>query len=104
MIATIPTNTEEQRARVERIKEMTPEKIAPLTVFLCSDAAADVTAQIFAVRKNEIFLFSRPQVIRSAHRENGWTPNSVAEELLPAFKPSFQKLQRSADVFSWDPI
>lgn len=104
LIATIPTDTEEQRARVERIKEMTPEKIAPVAALLCSDAAADVTAQIFAIRKNEIFLFSRPQVIRSAHRSNGWTPQSVADELLPAFRPSFQKLQRSGDVFCWDPI
>jgi NAD(P)-dependent dehydrogenase (short-subunit alcohol dehydrogenase family) len=104
LIATIPTDTPEQQARVERIKGMTPEKIAPLTVFLCSEAAADVSGQIFAVRKNEIFLFSRPQPIRSAHRGEGWTPQAVAEELLPAFKPSFQPLQRSGDVFSWDPI
>jgi NAD(P)-dependent dehydrogenase (short-subunit alcohol dehydrogenase family) len=104
LIATIPTETEDQRARVERLKAMTPEKIAPLTVFLCSDRAAEVTAQIFTVRKNEIFLFSRPQILRSAHRSEGWTPQSIADELLPAFAPSFQKLQRSADVFSWDPI
>jgi len=104
LIATIPTDTPEQQARVDRIKAMTPDKVAPLATFLCSDAAADVTAQIFAVRKNEIFLFSRPQPIRSAHRADGWTPSSVAEELLPAFKPSFQPLQRSGDVFSWDPI
>jgi len=104
LIATIPTETEDQRARVERLKAMTPEKIAPLTAFLCSDRAHEVTAQIFTVRKNEIFLFSRPQILRSAHRSEGWTPQSIADELLPAFAPSFQKLQRSADVFCWDPI
>jgi NAD(P)-dependent dehydrogenase (short-subunit alcohol dehydrogenase family) len=104
LIATIPTDTEAQRVRVERMKAMTPEKIAPLSVFLCSDAAAEVNAQIFAVRKNEIFLISRPQVLRSAHRSEGWTPQSIADELVPAMSPSFQKLQRSPEVFSWDPI
>ena len=104
MIATIPTDTEAQRIRVERMKSMTPEKIAPLAAFLCSDAAAEVSGQIFAVRKNEIFLFSRPQILRSAHRSDGWTPQSVAEELLPALQPSFQKLLRSPEVFAWDPI
>jgi NAD(P)-dependent dehydrogenase (short-subunit alcohol dehydrogenase family) len=104
LVATLPTETEEQRVRVERMKQMTPEKIAPLTAFLCSDAAQDVSGQIFGVRKNEIYLFSRPQVIRSAHRSEGWTPQTIAEDMLPALRPSFQPLLRSPEVFSWDPI
>jgi NAD(P)-dependent dehydrogenase (short-subunit alcohol dehydrogenase family) len=104
LIATIPTETEDQKRRVERMKQMTPEKIAPLTVFLCSDAAKEVTGQIFGVRKNEIFLFSRPQIVRSLHRSEGWTPQSVAEEMLPALSTSFQPLRRSPEVFNWDPV
>jgi NAD(P)-dependent dehydrogenase (short-subunit alcohol dehydrogenase family) len=104
LIATIPTETEAQRQKVERIKSMTPEKIAPLATYLCSDASEAVSGQIFAVRKNEIFLFSRPQVIRSLHRAEGWTPNTIANELAPSFAPSFQPLLTSSDVFAWDPI
>jgi NAD(P)-dependent dehydrogenase (short-subunit alcohol dehydrogenase family) len=104
LIATIPTDTPEQQRRVERMKQMTPEKIAPLAVFLCSDVARDVSGQIFGVRKNEVFLFSRPQVIRSAQKEEGWTPRTVADELLPMLQPSFQPLKRSPEVFSWDPV
>ncbi len=104
LIGTIPTGTPEEQARVERIKSMGAEKIAPLAVFLASDLAKDVTGQIFAVRKNEIFLMSQPRPIRSVHRSEGWTAAALAERMLPALKPSFYPLDRSADVFSWDPI
>jgi NAD(P)-dependent dehydrogenase (short-subunit alcohol dehydrogenase family) len=104
LIATIPTDTEDQRRRVERMKQMTPEKIAPLAVFLCSEVAQEVTGQIFGVRKNEVFLFSRPEIRRSAHRSDGWTPQTVADELMPMLRSSFQPLRRSPEVFSWDPI
>jgi hypothetical protein len=56
------------------------------------------------VRKNEIFLFSVPRPIRSMHRSEGWTPDTIATEMLPAFRPSFHKLARSGDIFSWDPV
>src|SRR5437762_3306803 len=36
MIDSIPAQTPEEKARVERFQQMTPEKIAPLTVYLAS--------------------------------------------------------------------
>jgi NAD(P)-dependent dehydrogenase (short-subunit alcohol dehydrogenase family) len=104
LIGTIPTETPAEKVRVERLKSAGPEKIAPLVVFLASDLAKAVTGQIFAVRKNEMFLMSQPRPVRSIHRADGWTPAAIAEEMLPAFKPSFYPLDRTADVFSWDPI
>jgi NAD(P)-dependent dehydrogenase (short-subunit alcohol dehydrogenase family) len=104
MIGSIPTETPEEQARVDRMKQMTPAKIAPLAVCLASDAAKDVNGQIFAVRNNEIFLMSQPRPVRSVHRGEGWTPQSVAAHALPALKASFFDLERSGDVFSWDPV
>ena len=104
MTETIPTTTEKERLRVERFKRMTPEKNAPLAVYLCSDAAADVNGQLFCTRMNEIFLFNRPMPIRSVHRSDGWTPQRIADELIPSLRPDFIPLRRTADVFSWDPI
>ncbi len=104
LIGTIPTNDPEQEARVAKMKEMTPGHIAPLAAFLCSDAADEVTGQIFAVRKNEIFLMGQSRPIRSIHRAEGWTPETLANHGIPALAPSFYGLDRSADVFSWEAI
>ena len=104
MIGSIPTDTPEQQARVAKIQQMTPAKIAPVAVYLLSDAAREVTGQIFAVRNNEIFLMSQPRPERSVHRSEGWTPETVASHAMPALKSGFYALDRSGDVFTWDPI
>ena len=104
MIGSIPTETPEQQARVERLQKMESSKIAPLAVYLASDAGVGVSGQVFAVRANEIFLMSQSRPIRSMHTEQGWTPDSIANRAMPALKPSFYKLDRSQDVFDWDPV
>jgi hypothetical protein len=104
MIGTIPTETEAQKERVEKIKQMGPQKIAPVVAYLLSDGSKEVTGQIFGVRMNEIFLMGQSRPLRSVHRGEGWTVQTVGEHAIPALKPSFYKLDRSADVFSWDPI
>ena len=104
LIGTIPTNDPEQEARVEKMKRMTPETIAPIVAYLCSDAAEEVTGQVFGVRQNELFLFSHPRPKRTVQRTDGWTPETIAEHAIPAMQPSFASLDRSGDVFSWDPI
>ena len=104
MIGTIPITDETQAARVEKIKQMVPAKIAPVAVFLASEQAANVTGQIFGVRNNEIFLMGQSRPLRSVHRGEGWTPETVAEHAMPSLEASFYPLDRSQDVFSWDPV
>jgi len=104
MIDSIPAETEQEKERVARIREMTPEKIAPLTVYLASDRAEGITGQIFSVRNNEIYLFNQNRPIRTIHRSDGWTPERLDAQLKGAFAPSFTPLERSGDVFSWDPV
>lgn len=105
MTASIPAETPEQKARVEKFKSMSADKIAPLVVYLASDVSKDVTNQIFAVRKNEITLFNKPRPIRSMTKLEGWTPEAIADELIPSFRPSFARADEvSAHAFPHDPI
>ena len=104
MTSSIPANTPEEKERVEKLKKMEARKIAPMAVFLVSDAAASVTGQIFGVRANEIMLFSQPRPIRSVHHLPEWTPEKIAEIALPAMQQQFYPLERSPDVVCWDPI
>jgi NAD(P)-dependent dehydrogenase (short-subunit alcohol dehydrogenase family) len=104
MIGTIPAETPDQKARLEKLKRMETAKIAPMAVYLASDASQAVTGQIFAVRANEIFLMSQNRPLRSVHRAEGWTPQAIAEQAIPAMQSQFYALDRSQDVFSWDPI
>lgn len=104
MTSSIPANTPEEKARVLKLQKMEAGKIAPMAVYLGSDAANEVTGQIFGVRANEIMLFSQPRPIRSVHQSTGWTPEEIAEIAAPAMKNSFFALERSPDVINWDPI
>ncbi|QRG09078.1 SDR family oxidoreductase [Xanthobacter dioxanivorans] len=104
MISSIKVDTPEQEARVARLQQMTPAKVAPLAVYLLSDRASDVSGQIFSVRNNEIFLFSQPRPVRSVQRDDGWTPERIADHAMPALAASFHRLDVSSDVFTWDPV
>lgn len=104
MVQSIPAENEEAKARLARSSQVTPEKVAPLVVYLASDRADGISGQILSARRNEIYLFNQNRPIRSLHRSDGWTPQTLAEQLKNAFASSFTPLERSPEVFSWDPV
>ncbi|MBS0550398.1 MAG: 3-hydroxyacyl-CoA dehydrogenase, partial [Proteobacteria bacterium] len=85
---------------------MTPAKIAPMAVYLLSDAAQahGVTSQIFGVRMNEIMLFNANRPVRSVHNSEGWTLEDIDEQAIPSMKNYFTDMKRSPEYFTWDPI
>ncbi|WP_223479450.1 SDR family NAD(P)-dependent oxidoreductase [Oricola indica] len=103
MVGSIP-NTPDQEERLKGLRMLTPDKIAPVAVFLASEDTAEVNGQIFAVRGNEVFLMSQPRPLRSVHRSEGWTPETLRDHMLPTLKTSFIPLEMSRDVFSWTPV
>ena len=102
MIETVPGQSEAQLQ--ERAAKTRPDQVAQLAAFLASDAAAEVTGQIFGARGNEIYLYSQPRPIRTMHRGDGWTAEKMATSLLPAWRSSFTPLERTRDVYPYDAI
>jgi hypothetical protein len=104
MIGTIPTETEAQRARVEKIKKLSPAHIAPLAVYLATDHAKDITGQIFGVRGKEIMLFGHPRPITRIHRADGWTVERLAEMFPGTLQHHLVPLETSGQYFNYDPL
>jgi hypothetical protein len=59
---------------------------------------------VFGICNNEIFLLNQPRPIRSVHRGDGWTAETIATHAIPALQSSFMDLARSPDVWNWDPV
>jgi NAD(P)-dependent dehydrogenase (short-subunit alcohol dehydrogenase family) len=104
MIGTIPTGTPEQQARIAKLERMSPRDIAPLAVYLASEAAKGVSGQVFGVRGKEIFVFSQPRPVRAIHHAEGWTPERLAETLPGTLGRHLTPLETSGQYFSYDPL
>jgi NAD(P)-dependent dehydrogenase (short-subunit alcohol dehydrogenase family) len=88
MVATIPAYSDAVAA-VERgepvpaeLRERgvgTVDDVAPLVVYLLSDAAADITGQALGMGGDRITVWSHPQVAAEASRPGGWTTEAIAE-------------------------
>jgi NAD(P)-dependent dehydrogenase (short-subunit alcohol dehydrogenase family) len=104
MIGTIPVETEAQKARVEKIKKMGPEHIAPVAAFLATDEAKDISGQVFGVRGKEIMLFCHMRPAIRIHHDQGWTPERLAEMFPGTLKHHLVPLETSGQYFNYDPL
>jgi NAD(P)-dependent dehydrogenase (short-subunit alcohol dehydrogenase family) len=104
MIGTIPQDTDAQRARVEKIKKMSPAHIAPVAAFLASDHAREISGQIFGVRGKEIMLFGHHRPITRIHHAEGWTVERLAELFPGTLQHHLVPLETSGQYFNYDPL
>lgn len=54
-----------------------PEDIAPLVIYLLSDAARHVTGQVYTAAGNKIAVWSQPQEVRAMWADGRWTPELI---------------------------
>lgn len=105
MIESIPIKSDEQARSFEAFRTgATPEHVAPVVSYLCSDSASGVNGQVFGVRGNEIYLFSQPRPIKTLHNGAGWTHESLAAVVEPSIRREMLDLEGTGEYFSWDPI
>jgi NAD(P)-dependent dehydrogenase (short-subunit alcohol dehydrogenase family) len=104
MIGTIPTETEAQQARVEKIKKLSPAHIAPVAAFLASDYAKEVSGQVLGVRGKEIMLFGHMRPVMRVHHAEGWTVERLAEMFAGTLQHHLAPLETSAQYFNYDPL
>lgn len=89
MIATIPgmaplvEAAEQGQALPDMVRKQmgmgTAEDVAPLLVYLCSDAAADITGQCIGLGGDKLSLWAHPREKSVAFRDGGWTADAIAE-------------------------
>lgn len=70
------------------------EDVAPMIVFLLSDAAKDITGQIYTAVGSRVAVWNQPAEVRSMTTDGRWTPEEIAarigeigQEQMPLLKP-----------------
>jgi NAD(P)-dependent dehydrogenase (short-subunit alcohol dehydrogenase family) len=96
MVSHLAEEMSEEDDGFNLLKTMSPAKVAPLAVYLVSDAAAMISNQIFGVRNNEISVYSKPRPIKQVDNPEGWTPQSIAEDLIPELRMDFALTEETA--------
>jgi NAD(P)-dependent dehydrogenase (short-subunit alcohol dehydrogenase family) len=95
MTATIPSNTQQLRQRsgtapvvqaprqssVPPMRE--PEYVAPMTVFLCTDAAWNINGKIFYVAGGRVSLAHEETAMRQISKNGMWTVDEL-REMVPS--------------------
>ncbi|GAA1123536.1 SDR family oxidoreductase [Citricoccus alkalitolerans] len=54
-----------------------PDDVAPLVVWLASEAASDVTGQAIGLGGDRLTLYSHPDVLRTLDHDGGWSPEAI---------------------------
>lgn len=80
-----------------------PEDVAALVVYLLSDAAREITGQVYTVAGPKIAVWAQPRELRAMYAETGsWTPERIAD-FLPGTvgvdpMPMLQQLEAMAEA------
>jgi NAD(P)-dependent dehydrogenase (short-subunit alcohol dehydrogenase family) len=103
MTKSIPVPAERREAQARRLAAMPPESVAVLAAYLASDAAKQISGQVFGVRGSELWLYSQVRLARALQRDGGWSQERL-EAAMAGLAPSFEPLEGARAATPWDPL
>ena len=103
MTESIPPRTEILRRYLEHAKAATPEDVAPLVSWLCSEAASGITGQVFGARGAEVTVWSQPRPVASLVQPSGWDADAFGGARA-RMERHLSALESEFDLFGGPPI
>ena len=95
MMQWVPVKDEAAAARRQQMAQaIRPDQPARLSVALVSEAAKNVSGQVFGASGENIILYSQPRPIQTESKPEGWTIETILSEALPAMHDKFYSLAR----------
>ncbi len=77
-----------------------PEDVAPMVVYLLSDAARSVTGQIYTVNAGRIAVWNQPAEVREMRKDGRWTPEEIAKRFDEVGQEPLPILERLKEMES----
>lgn len=103
MTESIPPATEQLRDYLELAPLARPDDVAPLVAWLCSEAAAGITGQVFGARGAEVSLWCQPRPMVRLVEVGGWDTEAFAAARV-AMEPHLVPLESEFDLFGGAPV
>ncbi|HVN00047.1 MAG TPA: SDR family NAD(P)-dependent oxidoreductase [Caulobacteraceae bacterium] len=95
MTQSVPVKDEAAAARRQQMAQaIRPDQPARLSVALVSEAAKNVSGQIFGASGENIILYSQPRPIETLTKPEGWTPSTIISEAFAKMADKFYPLAR----------
>ena len=100
----VPANEEQARYK-ERAMKISPDYVATVVSWLCSDHGNEISGQLFGVRGREVFLFSQPRPsVSIGIDENDWGIEGLAKASKENFQSKFSDLKTDLESFNTEPL
>lgn len=96
MTDSVPRDEETAKRREAMRDIQSPVRPAELTVALMSDAAKNISGQIFGSGGYNLSVYSQPRPINTYSRQGGWDAEGIVKDFFPLAEKDYTPLGRMA--------